>query len=88
MQVEHDFARDPKASVQEVMPYELLIDEAGRVGQFRERCYFYLGSAAVYTNIVTTVYDREVKRDHGLNYPESLEEALRAAWKKEQTEKK
>jgi hypothetical protein len=86
IQVEHNFTNHPE-SVQAIQPYELLVDEAGRVVQFRERCYFYQGSAVVYTNTVISVYEREIKRNRGRDYPEVLFEELRTAWEKEKEQK-
>jgi hypothetical protein len=48
----------------------------------RQRCYYYRGSAAVYTNTIAPVYEREIKTNHGLNYPEALFKELDEAWKK------
>jgi hypothetical protein len=81
--VDHDFTNFP-ASVQAIMPYELLVDNARNVVQLRQRCYHYPGNSVVYTNTVISVYNREIKINHGLNYPEALEKELRNAWKKEQ----
>jgi len=82
IQVDHDFTNYP-GSVQEVMPYELLVDRAQRVTQFRQRCYYYQGSAAAYTNTVISVYEREKQISNGIHYPEVLEKKLRNAWEKE-----
>ena len=46
-------------------------------------------SAAATTNDVSLenlVYEREIKRDGGRNYPEILFEELRAAWAREQNQ--
>jgi hypothetical protein len=80
--VEHDFANYP-SSVQQINPYELLVDSENRVSQFRQRCYAYRGSAKVYTNTVISVYQRELKLDGGRYYPEHLYEELQSAWERE-----
>jgi len=84
VEVDHDFTHYP-GSVQAVMPYELLVDDAHRVAQMRERCYFFRGSARTYTNTVISVYEREKKIQGGIYYPEVLEEELRKVWEQEQT---
>jgi hypothetical protein len=66
------------------MPYELLVDSRWRVTRLRERCYYFPGSAVVYTNTVSSVYEREKTNQHGLYYPEALEKELRKAWEAEQ----
>jgi hypothetical protein len=85
VEVEHDFANYP-SSVQEINPYELLVDSEDKVSQFRQRCYAYRGSAKVYTNTVISVYQRELKRDGGRNYPEHLFEELQTAWEQEKNQ--
>jgi len=80
--VDHDFTNYP-GNVMQIQPYELMVNKSNRVERLRERCYHYLGSAEVYTNTVSTVYEREIKRDNGRNYPEKLFDELREAWKKE-----
>jgi hypothetical protein len=85
VEVEHDFANYP-SSVQQINPYELLVDSEDRVSQFRQRCYAYRGSAKVYTNTVISVYQRELKRDRGRNYPEHLFEELQSAWEREKNQ--
>lgn len=82
IRTEHDFTKYP-GRIQQMMPYELLVDRDHRVTQFRERCYYYRGSATVYTNTVISVYEREKNIKGGVNYPEVLEEELRKAWEKE-----
>jgi hypothetical protein len=82
VEVDHDFTNYP-SSVQEINPYELLIDSENRVSQFCQRCYAYCGSPKVYTNTVISVYQRELKRDGGRNYPERLYEELQSAWERE-----
>jgi hypothetical protein len=82
VEVDHDFTNHP-SSVQEINPYELLVDSEDKVSQFRQRCYAYRGAVNVYTNTVISVYQREVKRDGGRNYPERLYEELRSAWEHE-----
>jgi hypothetical protein len=83
VQVEHQFSNRPE-SVMAISPYELLVNESGRVRQFRQRSYAYLGSATVYTNTLVSVYERELKRDGGRSFPEALFPALRTAWETEQ----
>lgn len=51
----------------------------------RQRCYYYRGSATVYTNTITIVYEREIKINHGLNYSEALFKELKEAWENELT---
>jgi hypothetical protein len=82
IKVDHDFTNYP-SSVQDIMPYELLVDGTGKVLQFRQRCYAYRGSAQAYTNIVISVYQREIQRNGGRDYPEVLFKELDAAWEKE-----
>jgi len=82
IQVEHDFT-NYSGSIQEIMPYELLVDQNHSLTQLRQRCYYYQGSASTNTNIVITVYEREKKIKGGINYPEALEKELQKAWKKE-----
>lgn len=82
VEVDHDFAHYP-GMIQEIHPYELLVDGAHKLTGFRERCYHYSGSARVYTNTVISVYEREVHVNGGRDYPEVLEKALREAWEKE-----
>lgn len=82
VQVEHDFARY-RAMVPAEHPYELQVDRSGKVSQFRQRCYPYLGAATTYTNTVISAYNREMKRNQGRNYPEALFKDLREAWEKE-----
>jgi len=85
VKADHDFANYP-GSVQEINPYELLVDSQEEVSQFRQRCYAYRGSAKVYTNTVISVYQREIKRDGGRNYPEHLFEELQSAWEREKNQ--
>ena len=72
VEVDHDFAHYP-GKIQAIHPYELLMDADQRGVQIRERCYWYRGSASVYSNTVLSVYEREMKLNRGLNYPEVLE---------------
>jgi hypothetical protein len=83
VRVEHDFTNYP-GSVQSLMPYELLVDSHQRVTRLRERCYYFPGSAVVYTNTVRSVYEQEKTNQNGLYYPEALEKELRKAWEAEQ----
>jgi hypothetical protein len=83
VEVEHDFTNFP-GQILAITPFELQVNVDSRIIQFRERCYDYLGSAAVYTNTLTTAYQREVKIRNGLGYPEAADRELRAAWKNEQ----
>jgi len=82
VEVDHDFTNYP-GSIQEIMPYELLVDHDHTLTQLRQRCYFYQGSASIYTNTVISVYEREKKIKGGIHYPEALEQELRNAWNKE-----
>ena len=82
--VQHDFKNFP-GNIMEIQPYELIVNNSNRVQRLRQRCYHYLGSRRVYTNTVTTVYEREIKRDNGRNYPEKLFDELRDAWEKEKS---
>ena len=80
--VDHNFTEYP-GNIQYIKPYELLVNGNHRLTQLRERCYQYLGSEAVYTNTVVSVYEREKKIRGGINYPEVLEKELQKAWKRE-----
>jgi len=82
--VDHDFT-NYNGNIMQIQPYELIVNKSNRVERLRERCYHYLGSAEVYTNTVSTVYEREIKRDNGLNYPEKLFDELREAWAREKS---
>jgi hypothetical protein len=80
--IDHDFTHYP-GRIQEMHPYELLVDGAHKLTELRQRCYHYSGSAKIYTNTVISVYEKEVHRNGGRDYPEVLEKALRDAWEKE-----
>ncbi len=82
IEVEHDFTNYP-GNVFSIPPYELLVDTRHTVLQMRQRCYDYPGSVKVYTNTVSSVYEREIKANRGLNYPEALFKELREAWERE-----
>lgn len=84
--VDHDFAKK-RTSVQQLPPYELLLGEDEKVTRFTQRSWQYLGSAKVYSETIRTVYEREVKRNGGLNYTEVLERELREAWGREKNQK-
>ena len=75
IEVDHDFTHYP-GKIQAIRPYEILLDADQRGVQIRERCYWYRGSASVYSNTVHSVYEREIKLNRGLNYPEVLEKEL------------
>ena len=85
VEVDHDFAHYP-GKIQAIHPYELLLDADQRGVQIRERCYWYRGSASVYSNTVLSVYEREIKLNRGLNYPEVLEKELSKAWENEKAQ--
>jgi hypothetical protein len=68
-------------------PYELLVDASGHLAQIRERCYPYIGSARVYGDTVRSVYEREIKRNGGVNYPQEVVKELAKAWAKEKAQK-
>jgi hypothetical protein len=86
IEVDHDFRKYP-GSIQQIMPYELLVDHDHSLTQLRQRCYHYPGSEAVYTNTVISVYEREKGINGGINYPEALEHELRNAWEREKNRK-
>lgn len=85
VEVDHDFTRYP-GMIQAIHPFELLVDAGQRVVQVRQRCYYYRGSASVYSNTVLSVYEREIKLNRGLDYPEVLLKELSKAWEKEKTQ--
>ncbi len=85
VEVDHDFAHYP-GKIQAIHPYEILLDADQRGVQIRERCYWYRGSASVYSNTVLSVYERELKLNRGLNYPEVLEKELSKAWENEKAQ--
>jgi len=85
VEVDHDFTHYP-GRIQAIHPYELLLDADQRGVQIRERCYWYRGSASVYTNTVHSVYEREIKLNRGLNYPEVLEKELSKALENEKAQ--
>jgi len=66
------------------MPFELQMDSNSVIVQFRERSYDYPGSPGVYTNTLTSTYNREVKIDGGLHYVDVIRGQLANAWKNEQ----
>jgi len=83
VKADHDFKNYP-GSVMEIPPFEILVNAQNDALSVRQRCYYYRGSAVVYTNTIATVYEREIKTNHGLNYPEALFKELDEAWKEEQ----
>ncbi len=83
VEVSHDFENYP-GMIPIIRPYEILVDSDGRVTRLRQRQHAYLGSADVYSNTITTVYEREVLANRGINYPEVLDEELKRAWAREQ----
>ena len=85
VEVDHDFTHYP-GKIQAIHPYELLLDADQRGVQIRERCYWYRGSASVYTKTVHSVYERELTLNRGLNYPEVLEKELSKAWENEKAQ--
>ena len=85
VEVDHDFTHYP-GRIQAIHPYELLLDADQRGVAIRERCYWYRGSASVYSNTVLSVYEREIKLNRGLNYPEVLEKELWKAWEIEKAQ--
>ena len=85
VEVDHEFTHYP-GMIQAIHPYELLLDADQRGVQIRERCYWYRGSASVYSHTVLSVYEREIKLNRGLNYPEVLEKGLSKAWEKEKAQ--
>ena len=85
VEADHDFTNYP-GNIQQIHPYELLVDSEGKLTQLRQRCYHYLGAATVYSNTVISVYQREIKINGGRNYPEALEQELRTAWANEKTQ--
>ncbi len=72
--------------IRAVQPYELLVDDEERLVQLRQRCYTYLGSASVYSNTVSSVYEEQKSVRGGVNYPEVLRVKLRKAWQEERKE--
>jgi hypothetical protein len=80
--VEHDFTNYP-GRIQAIHPYELVQERGDSVVQVRQRCYAYPGGVRTYTNTIISVYEREIKRNGGRDYPETLEKELREAWKRE-----
>ena len=85
VEVDHDFTHYP-GKIQAIHPYEILLDADQCGVQIRERCYWYRGSASVYSNTVHSVYERELKLNRGLNYPEVLEKELSKAWENEKAQ--
>ena len=85
IEVDHDFTHYP-GMIRAIHPYELLLDADQRGVQIRERCYWYRGSASVYSNTVHSVYERELKLNRGLNYPEVLEKELSKALENEKAQ--
>jgi len=82
IEVEHDF-ENYLGMIPFVHPYEILIDENKRATSLRQRSNNYLGSAEVYVDTITSVYEREVQANRGINYPEVLDEELKRAWARE-----
>jgi len=80
-------ARESAKSPAADPPYELLVDASQHVTQIRERCYAYRGSARVYEDTVQAVYEREMKRNGGINYPQEVVKELAKAWEKEKAQK-
>ena len=52
----------------------------------RETCLENRGSPSVYSNTVVSVYEREMKLNRGLNYPEVLDKELSKAWENEKAQ--
>ena len=74
----------------EVLPmqlYELLLDDSQRVVRIQQRSYPYCGSARVYADTVRIVYEREMRLNGGVNYPQVIEKELAKAWELEKTQK-
>ena len=82
VEVDHDF-ENFMGMIPFIHPYEILVDD-NRVTSLRQRSNIYPGSAKVYVDTITTVYEREVQVNGGINYPEVLEEELKSAWAREQ----
>ncbi len=79
--------RESAKSPVAVPPYELLVDASQHVTQIRQRCYAFNGSARVYEDTVQAVYEREMKRNGGINYPQEVVKELAKAWEKEKAQK-
>ena len=86
VEVGHDSVKYPGV-VPAMPPYELLVDDSGHVAQIRERCYPFRGSARVYGDTVRTVYEREIKLNGGVNYPQEVVKELAKEWEKEKAQK-
>ncbi len=86
VEVDHDSVKYPGV-VPAMPPYELLVDASGHLAEIRERCYPYVGSARVYGDTVRSVYEREIKRNGGVNYPQEVVKELAKAWEKEKAQK-
>jgi hypothetical protein len=70
-----------------MQPYELLLDDSQRVVRIQQRSYPYRGSARVYADTVRTVYEREMRLNGGVNYPQMIEKELAKAWELEKAQK-
>lgn len=77
----------PGNAVLPMQPYELLLDDSLRVVKIQQRSYPYRGSARVYADTVRTVYEREMRLNGGVNYPQMIEKELAKAWELEKAQK-
>ena len=77
----------PGKVVLPMQPYELLLDDSQRVVKIQQRSHPYRGSARVYANTVRTVYQREMRLNGGVNYPEMIAKELAQAWELEKAQK-
>ena len=82
-----NLTKRPGKDVLPMQLYELLLDDSLRVVKIQQRSHPYRGSARVYADTVRTVYEREMRLNGGVNYPQVIEKELATAWELEKAQK-